>query len=69
MAIRYANEIIEEIKSRGPIITSGTSANGDEFEKWLYEEEVTEAVFVVKEKVISPVTKENEYIEFYGDAA
>lgn len=39
MAIKYADKIINEIKERGPIITSETSVNGEEFEKWLYGEE------------------------------
>lgn len=69
MAIKYADTIIEEIKARGPIVASATSANGDEFEKWLYGEEKAEDCFIVKERVISPIAIENEYVEFYGDAA
>lgn len=69
MAIKYADTIINEIKERGPIITSETSVNGEEFEKWLYGEEAAEDYFAVKERMISPITTENEYIEFYGDAA
>lgn len=69
MAIKYADKIINEIKERGPIITSDTSVNGEEFEKWLYGEETAEDCFVVKERMISPIATENEYIEFYGDAA
>lgn len=69
MAIKYADKIINEIKERGPIITSDTSVNGEEFEKWLYGEETAEDCFVVKERMISPITTENEYAEFYGDAA
>ena len=69
MAIKYADTIINEIKERGPIITSDTSVNGEEFEKWLYGEETAEDCCVVKERMISPITTENEYVEFYGDAA
>ena len=69
MAIKYADTIINEIKERCPIITSDTSVNGEEFEKWLYWEETAEDCFVVKERMISPITTENEYVEFYGDAA
>ena len=69
MAIKYADKIINEIKERGPIITSDTSVNGEKFEKWLYGEETAEDCFVVKERMISPIATENEYIEFYGDAA
>ena len=42
MAIKYADTIINEIKERGTIITSETSVNGEEFEKWLYEEKTAE---------------------------
>lgn len=42
MAIKYAEKIINEIKERGPIITSETSVNGEEFEKWLYGEETVD---------------------------
>ena len=38
MAIRFASEIVKEIKERGPIAASATSTNGEEYEKWLYEE-------------------------------
>ena len=69
MAIQYADKIINEIKERGPIITSETSVNGEEFEKWLYGEEIAEYCFVAKERMISPTAIENEYVEFYGDAA
>lgn len=69
MAIKYADTIINEIKERGTIITSETSVNGEEFEKWLYGEETAEDYFAVKERMISSITTENEYIEFYGDAA
>ena len=69
MAIKYADTIINEIKERGPIITSETSVNGEEFEKWLYGEDIAEYCFVTIERMISPITTENEYVEFYGDAA
>ena len=38
MKIKYSDVIIAEIKARGPIAISAASVNGDEFEKWLYEE-------------------------------
>ena len=72
MATRFASEIIKEIKEikeREPIIASATSANGDEFEKWLYGEDDIEPALMIKEKVISPNAQEIEYREFYGDAA
>lgn len=53
MAIRFASEIIKEIKEREPIIASATYANGDEFEKWLYGEDDIEPALMIKEKIIS----------------
>lgn len=37
MSIKYANDIIEEIKKRGPISVPYGFVTGEEFEKWLYE--------------------------------
>lgn len=39
MAIKLADEIIEEIKNRQPAAVTDVSVNGDEYERWLYEEE------------------------------
>ena len=52
MAIRYADDIIKEIELRGQIITSAKCATGEDFEKWLYEEDDTVAIIECK----SPVT-------------
>lgn len=49
MAIRFASEIIKEIKERGPIVASATSTNGEEYEKWLYEEDDVEPALMIKE--------------------
>lgn len=65
MAIRFASEIIKE---RGPIAASATSTNGEEYEKWLYEEGDVEPALMIKEKVISPNAQEIEYREFYGNS-
>lgn len=53
IAIRFASEIIKEIKEGGPIAASATSTNGEEYEKWLYEEDDIEPALMIKEKVIS----------------
>lgn len=37
MSIKYANDIIEEIKKRGSILVPYGFVTGEEFEKWLYE--------------------------------
>lgn len=39
MAIKFADEIIEEIKNRQPDAVTDASANGDEYERWLYKED------------------------------
>lgn len=69
MAIRYADDIIKEIESRGQIITSVTCATGEDFEKWLYEEDDTVAIVECKSPVISTAAQDQEYREFYGEAA
>ena len=49
MAIRFASEIIKGIKERGPIVASTTSTDGEEYEKWLYEEDDVEPALMIKE--------------------
>lgn len=39
MAIKLADEIIEEIKNRQPAAVTDMSVDGEEYERWLYEEE------------------------------
>ena len=39
MAIKFADEIIEEIKNRQPAAMTDVSVDGEEYERWLYEEE------------------------------
>lgn len=39
MAIKFADEIIEEIKNRQPAAVTDVSVNGEEYEQWLYEED------------------------------
>lgn len=39
MAIKFADEIIEEIKNRQPAAVTDVFVNGEEYERWLYEEE------------------------------
>lgn len=39
MAIKLVNEIIEEIKNRQPAAVTDMSVDGEEYERWLYEEE------------------------------
>lgn len=39
MAIKLADEIIEEIKNRQLAAVTDMSVDGEEYERWLYEEE------------------------------
>lgn len=39
MAIKLADEIIEEIKNSQPAAVTDTSVNGEEYERWLYKED------------------------------
>lgn len=39
MAIKLADEIIKEMKNRQPAATTDASVDGEEYERWLYEEE------------------------------
>lgn len=39
MAIKLADEIIEEVKNRQPAAVTDVSVNGEEYERWPYEEE------------------------------
>lgn len=39
MAIKFADKIIEEIKNRQPAAVTDVSIDGEEYERWLYEEE------------------------------
>ena len=68
MVIRFASEIIKGIKERGPIVASTTSTDGEEYEKWLYEEDDVEPAFLLRGKVISSNAQEIEYREFYGNS-
>ena len=42
MSIKYADDIIKEINNRGTIQIPENSATGEEFEKWLYEDNINE---------------------------
>lgn len=58
MAIKLADEIIEEIKNRRPAAVTDASANGDEYERWLYEED--------KEKFMNKTTINGKAITCSG---
>ncbi len=67
MAFKFANEIINDIKSRGPISVPIGSVTGEEFERWLYVEDILK-VFSI-ERMISLHTVDNIFHDNYGDAA
>lgn len=39
MSIKFADEIVKEIKERGQIQTPEGCVTGEEYEKWLYNDE------------------------------
>ena len=69
MAFKFANEIINEIKARGPVKIPAGSVSGEEFEEWLYVEEKVEMPLVKNTDIICSETIENEFFDYYGDAA
>ena len=70
MAIRFANEIIDEIEKRGFITVPRGNVTGDEFEKWLMNDYCMEMeTFQVMEKVITSNTDINDFYDNFGDAA
>lgn len=58
MAIKFADKIIEEIKNRQPIAVTNMSANGEEYEQWLYGED--------KEKKMNRITINGKTIACSG---
>jgi len=39
MKIKFADEIVKEMRERGDICVPNGSITGEDFEKWLYEED------------------------------
>ena len=58
MAIKLADEIIEEIKNRQPAAVTDASVNGEEYERWLYKED--------KEKKMNRITINGKTITCSG---
>ena len=58
MAIKLADEIIEEIKNRRPAAVTDASVNGEEYERWLYKED--------KEKKMNRITINGKTITCSG---
>jgi len=50
MNIKFADEIVKEMEERGPIQMPENSINGEEYEKWLYEEEKIMKVLIEIDK-------------------
>lgn len=69
MAFKFANDIISEIKARGPVEVPAGSVSGEEFEKWLYGEDEVEMLFIINADMICSETIENEFFDYYGDTA
>ncbi len=75
MAIKFANEIIEEIEARGEIIIPEGCVTGEEYEAWLYEEPLLilgqDGCFECEENTLfgDDICIDNAYSESYGEAA
>lgn len=57
MSIKYADDIIKEINNRGTIQIPENSATGEEFEKWLYEDNMDDKEIKSEEHMIDARTK------------
>lgn len=75
MAIKFAQDIVREIRERGSIEVPEGYVTGEDFENWLYGEEqifmdAFENVNESEKNTIMPThTKLNRFYENYGDAA
>lgn len=62
--IKFVNEIINEIKAKECIVISHTSANGEEFKKWLYEEKDIENPYRTGERDMCKYCERRTDIKF-----
>lgn len=73
MAIKFATDIINEIKARGSINVPQGYITGEAFEKWLYQDDIfildTTSTEKKSPNFMNMVSENNEYKEDYGEAA
>lgn len=73
MAIKFANEIVKEIRERGSIEVPEGYFTGEAFEEWLYEEifiELSDSMELNGNDIIMPFPVGlNFFSENYGEAA
>ena len=53
MTFKFANEIINEIKARGPVKIPAESVSGEEFEEWLCTEKKADRKDTVNGKEVN----------------
>lgn len=74
MAIKFADEIVKEIRERGSIEVPEGYFTGEAFEEWLYKEKIfikqPDSTDVGKKDIIMPASKKefNFFHENYGEA-
>ena len=73
MAIKFANDIIKEIRERGSIEVPEGYFTGEAFEEWLYEEifiKLSDSMDIKSKDMIMPSSVGlNFFSENYGEAA
>lgn len=70
MSIKFAKEIVNEIKKRGAIKIPEGNVSGEEFEKWLMFDYYMDSMCeTTTEKVIVASNQINEFTDNYGEAA
>lgn len=73
MAIKFANDIVREIRERGSIEVPEGYFTGEAFEEWLYEEiliKLSDSMNINRKDMIMPFSVGlNTFSENYGEAA
>lgn len=75
MAVRFADEIVKEIQTRGSIMVPEGYVTGEEFENWLYYDdeilfELSDNMNMCKGNAIMPASVGLDFFpESYGEAA
>lgn len=73
MAVKFADEIVKEIRERGSIEVPEGYFTGEAFEEWLYKEEIhvelSNSMDIRKDIILSSFEGLNFFSENYGEAA
>lgn len=74
MAIKFADEIVKEIRERGSIEVPEGYFTGEAFEEWLYKDQIFVELFdsvgiSAKDTIMPDSDRFNFFLESYGEAA